>query len=98
VALKNIVNNGYLFVQNLGQKIHARLGFKLLALSNQPSAGIDYITEGRKNVLQLIPDEMPTNSRQFFVELFHKHHLLGYVRLKKLWKRIEYRRKMLLEQ
>lgn len=98
VALKNIVNNGYLYVQNLGQKIHARLGFKILGLANQPVQDLEFIAEGRKNALTLIPEDMPANSRQFFVELFQKHQLLGYRKLEKLWKRVEYRRRQLLEE
>lgn len=51
VALKNIVNNGFLYVQTLGKRIRAKLGFKLLGLSSQPLPGIDTVTEGRKNAL-----------------------------------------------
>jgi midasin (ATPase involved in ribosome maturation) len=96
VAVKNIVNNGYLYVQNLGQNVYAKLGFKMLGIANQPIFNITSVNEPRKNPLELIPQDMPHYSREYFTELLEKHQQLGFRKLQKLWRRVSYRRKQLL--
>jgi hypothetical protein len=100
VALRSIVDNGYLHVRNLDRKVYAKLGFKVLCVTNHPIPNwtLPSVVEARKDAKHLIPKDIPVLTKQYLDKLFDDNLKIGSRKLEKLWRRICYRRKQLLEE
>ena len=98
VALKNIINNGYLYSQSLG-KVYISPGFKIVGTSNQPLnfENIPLILVEKSDPKTLLPSALPEKSREYFEQVLNENSHLGYPKVRKLWKRIEYMRKQFVE-
>ena len=62
VALKNIINNGFLYCQSLG-KVYATPGFRIIGISNQAVDTIPVIHVEEKDPATLIPETIIPISR-----------------------------------
>lgn len=83
VAIRNIVDNGFLHVRNLDKKVYAKLGFKVLCVTNHPIPGwnLPLVVEQRKDAKELIPKDIPPLTKQYLEKLFDDNSKIGYRKL-----------------